>query len=445
MLDVIDMPRVMSYMGYPADEERLRSVINKVDADGSGDFDLVEFRMLMRVYFEDCVENFKAEFDSIDVDGSGSMNTRELFIAVKRLGYYPTDESVEEAIQLYDKDHSGEISFDELAQLMVHLRRTSGFTKEEIAHATDVFQHFDRDDSGELNILELGPCLRHLGDPTSMNLLQRMLTHVDADGSGEVDLAEWLKLLRRYRNRELQQCEDLFRQFAVLCVPQEDLKDEIPMVKDVPLYELFGGLAGKLYVIRQDFLPEVIAAVGWPENDRLLRIARGGESYGSLKKRGDLRFNEFVDFVNIYRGLERNEFKERAGFTPEEASDYEDTFAKYDKSGDGTLDIKELLPLLTAVGRAPKNLIEQQELTRALQDYVQKPDEPEGGGGGEDDEEEEEQQGEIDFMGFLQLMRRFLDDSDAQMLRKEEEAIARTGFAPDEVTQWRDIFVKFDV
>ena len=46
--------------------------------------------------------------------------------------------SVEEAIQLYDKDHSGEISFDELAQLMVHLRRTSGFTKEEIQHATEV-------------------------------------------------------------------------------------------------------------------------------------------------------------------------------------------------------------------------------------------------------------------------------------------------------------------
>ena len=32
-----------------------------------------------------------------------------------------------------------------------------------------------------------------------------------------------------------------------------------------------------------------------------------GSRYGSLKKRGDLRFNEFVDFVNIYRGLERNE------------------------------------------------------------------------------------------------------------------------------------------
>ena len=46
--------------------------------------------------------------------------------------------SVEEAISLYDKDHSGEISFDELAQLMVHLRRTSGFTKEEIMHATEV-------------------------------------------------------------------------------------------------------------------------------------------------------------------------------------------------------------------------------------------------------------------------------------------------------------------
>ena len=41
LLDAIDMPRVMSYMGYPTDEDQLRKVINQVDADGSGDFDLV--------------------------------------------------------------------------------------------------------------------------------------------------------------------------------------------------------------------------------------------------------------------------------------------------------------------------------------------------------------------------------------------------------------------
>merc|ERR1719171_987909 len=52
--------------------------------------------------------------------------------------------------------------------------------------------------------------------------------------------------------------------------------------------------------------------------------------------------------------------------------------------------------------------------------------------------------GEINFLEFLQLMRKFLNESEAEQLRKEKEVIKRTKFAQDEVNLWRDIFLKFD-
>merc|ERR1712096_583478 len=75
-----------------------------------------------------------------------------------------------------------------------------------------------------------------------------------------------------------------------------------------------------------------------------------------------------------------------------------------------------------------------------MADNCKKPEKEDG-----DDEEEGEAEAEVNFRGFLQLMRQFLDDSDAQMLKKEEECIERTGFSQDDVLLWRDVFTKFDL
>ena len=47
--------------------------------------------------------------------------------------------------------------------------------------------------------------------------------------------------------------------------------------------------------------------------------------------------------------------------------------------------------------------------------------------------------GEIGFDEFLQLMRKFIDQSMAEQLLKERDIIAKTRFDQDEVAQWREV------
>merc|ERR1719378_608756 len=136
-----------------------------------------------------------------------------------------------------------------------------------------------------------------------------------------------------------------------------------------------------------------------------------------MGRNSDLAFERFFQYVETYRELEKYEFQEFAGFSPQEVSEFEDEFQKYDRDGGGSLSIKELLPLLQGLGKESKSVSQQQELKRAMEDNAPtKERDPDK----EDDEESGEEEAEINFKGFLQLMRRFLDDSDAEALRKEE-------------------------
>jgi len=105
---------------------------------------------------------------------------------------------------------------------------------------------------------------------------------------------------------------------------------------------------------------------------------------------------------------------------------YHETFNTYDKDGGGDLSLKELMPLLTELGKEPKTVIQREKLKVILEEV------------------DEDGSGEIGFPEFLQLMRKFLDESDKEQLLKEKEAVVRTNFQPEEVALWRDIFIKFD-
>jgi Ca2+-binding EF-hand superfamily protein len=168
------------------------------------------------------------------------------------------------------------------------------------------------------------------------------------------------------------------------------------------------------------FLPDAIFALGWQATPEMLEKAE------KLVDKDELNFEGFVAFIRGYRALELEEYNRRAGFSESEVEKYRDTFNKYDKSGDGDLTIKELIPLLTALGREPRTVIQREKLTTILSEI------------------DEDGSGEINFLEFLQLMRRFTNESDAEQLRKEKDIIKRTKFTPEEVNLWRDIFLKFD-
>merc|ERR1719487_2237052 len=97
---------------------------------------------------------------------------------------------------------------------MKYLRKTEGFTKADRDYLHALFTKFDIDGSGEISTLELSGALRAIGYPTSLEILQNLILEVDVDGSGEIDVGEMIKLIRKYKNREMMESEKLFEKYA---------------------------------------------------------------------------------------------------------------------------------------------------------------------------------------------------------------------------------------
>merc|ERR1719160_329904 len=343
------------------------------------------------------------------------MKTEDMHDCVKQLGWYPTKDSIREAVEIVDLDGSGSVSFDEFFKMMGHLRITEGFTKAEVASFQAMFDRYDIDGSGEISSMELARCLREQGYPTSLDVLQQIVSEVDVDGSGEIEFSELLKLMRKYRNREMAQAEKLFNEYAQLPGAGEAKKNKFSRSYTANLNQ---------YEISKEDLPSMITKMGWEPQEDTLELATG--MVAKTDHHGYLNWTEFLLFMKMYRSLEVDLFNARAGFSVEEVEQYRQTFEEYDKSGDGELSLKELVPVLTALGHEPSTVIQRQKLTAILAEVDQ------------------DGSGEIGFDEFLQLMQKFIDESMAEQLLKEKDIIKKTRFDADEVTQWREIFLKFD-
>merc|ERR1719498_1768290 len=99
----------------------------------------------MRLFVKLQTITMREVFEKCDVDGSGEIETKEVAACLRELVYFPTEESVADAIAKVDKDGTGEISFDEFFILMSHLRKTEGFTSAEVETFKTIFDKFDFD------------------------------------------------------------------------------------------------------------------------------------------------------------------------------------------------------------------------------------------------------------------------------------------------------------
>ena len=67
---------------------------------------------------EEQKQEIKEAFDLFDTDGSGSIDAKELKVAMRALGFEPKKEEIEKMIQDVDDDGSGTIEFNEFMQMM---------------------------------------------------------------------------------------------------------------------------------------------------------------------------------------------------------------------------------------------------------------------------------------------------------------------------------------
>eukprot|EP00746_Dinoflagellata_sp_MGD_P153181 gnl/MRDRNA2_/MRDRNA2_84111_c0_seq1.p1 gnl/MRDRNA2_/MRDRNA2_84111_c0~~gnl/MRDRNA2_/MRDRNA2_84111_c0_seq1.p1 ORF type:complete len:934 (+),score=214.51 gnl/MRDRNA2_/MRDRNA2_84111_c0_seq1:127-2928(+) len=358
-------------------------------------FDWRGFLAEMRRCREAEIQFFRKQFDKYDEDGSGTLSTAELPRLLENAGYIPLRKALNEATSIVDHDQSGEIDFDEFLELMTIYRRSEGFSKSEIEEQKAIFKKFDVDEIDEISVMELGGILKEQGYLPDLVKLQNLCDDYDIDGSGDIGFREYLKIIRRFREKELAHLKRLFWRFD---------RDGSGSMATEEIASLLLELGHEVS------MPVVAEAVASVDEDRS----------------GEVDWEEFVRLMDNYRDITVKQERRKCGFNDQELEMYQEIFSSYDIDGSDNIEPKELMAVLSDLNMQPRSRTEQQKLVSLLAECRERA--------------EEKDEMKITFWVFLQLMRTLEDDKSRDSLAVERKAAAEAKFSKEEVREFREIF-----
>ena len=120
---------------------------------------------------EEQKNDIKEAFNLFDSQGSGVIDTKDLKVAMRALGFEPRKEEIKKMLCEVDKDNSGKLTFDGFLSLMSS-KMSEKDTKEEILKA---FKLFDDDDTGRISFTNLKRVASELGENLTDEELQVIL------------------------------------------------------------------------------------------------------------------------------------------------------------------------------------------------------------------------------------------------------------------------------
>ncbi|CAB1100423.1 unnamed protein product [Ectocarpus sp. CCAP 1310/34] len=126
-----------------------------------------------------------------DVNGDGSVTKSELKDALWSLGQNPTEEETDHIFREYDADKTGTLDFNEFKLLMT-ARLTYKGDQNTRAEFEDAFRAIDHNKDGNVDITELNRLMVASGFGLTNRELKEIFGFFDRDGSGKVDMAEFL-------------------------------------------------------------------------------------------------------------------------------------------------------------------------------------------------------------------------------------------------------------
>lgn len=139
------------------------------------------------------VQEIRQAFDLFDTDASGTIDVKELKVAMRALGFEPKKEEIKKMAAEVDKDGTGKVSFQDFLAVTTH-KMCEKDAKEEILKA---FRLFDDDETGAISFSNLKRVARELGESLTDEELQEMIDEADRDGDGQVSEQEFLRIMKK--------------------------------------------------------------------------------------------------------------------------------------------------------------------------------------------------------------------------------------------------------
>ncbi|GMJ12193.1 calmodulin-like 11 [Hibiscus trionum] len=143
------------------------------------------------VMSEEQVAEFREAFCLFDKDGDGCISMEELAVVIKSLDHDPTEEELRSMINEVDTDGNGAIEFGEFLNLMARKLKEAE-SEEELEEA---FRVFDKDQDGYISPYELRQVMVNMGETLTDEELDQMIREADLDGDGQVNYEEFLRMM----------------------------------------------------------------------------------------------------------------------------------------------------------------------------------------------------------------------------------------------------------
>ncbi|KAB5511660.1 hypothetical protein GE09DRAFT_1047467 [Coniochaeta sp. 2T2.1] len=129
------------------------------------------------------IAQYRQVFDLFDKDHTGDITAEELGEVMRGLGLNPSDSELHDLIAEADVNKDGSIDFNEFLNMMARTVKEVD-NEEELKNA---FKVFDKDGSGTISAIELRAVLQHLGENLTDDDLDEMLKMADKNGDGNID------------------------------------------------------------------------------------------------------------------------------------------------------------------------------------------------------------------------------------------------------------------
>lgn len=137
----------------------------------------------------------------------------------------------------------------------------------------------------------------------SKEVVEKLVQEVDQDKSGQIGKGEFLALMRKYREREIELCEGIFA--------SKDT-DQSGSCGIAEMTEVFAELG---YHLAEEVVRDIVEEKG-------------------MKVQGDFLFEDFWRVLMVFRS--------REGFSPQEIKEFYEAFGRYDKGAKGEITALEL-------------------------------------------------------------------------------------------------------
>jgi len=338
-------------------------------------------------------------FRKFDLDASGTIDATELGLLFQELGQGVSAEEVDEIIEQYDEDRSGEIEFNEFLQIMRGFypskldefqrefidctRDFVEFSRAEIDIFIQCFREFDLDDSGTIDAKELELALNSMGQGCSGDDARDLIESLSESESNSIDWKHFFMIMREFYPDQRREFEAEFITPARSLFPHFSRTDLLVFVEAFREFDADGS--GTIDVHE---LANLFKSMGQGTNrNRLQEIIDKVDDRGM----GEIGWSGFLKIMDILYPDMKQKYeqtyyvpaKDFPEFTREDIDVFIQTFRECDIDGSGSIDVNELAEVFSRMGQGCSR-----EKLQMIIDAV-----------------DDDGLGEIKFDGFLKIMK----------------------------------------